>query len=130
MTEKNVDRPPVQAVVRSVGDYTPLPPPSLNGGLYTGAPFAEGAPWRNFPVPPDAGHYLFGNLQGVASAPVAARYMMPGGGLRPGNNTPMIPDDYARSRVPHLNAVCIPEKAFNTVVDNDNRGFRKYIFIE
>ena len=37
-------------------DYTTpiaLPPPQLNGGLYTGAPFLAGAPWANVPMKPD-----------------------------------------------------------------------------
>ena len=34
--------------------YTPPPPPSLNGGLYSGEPFEKGAPWANVPMIPDA----------------------------------------------------------------------------
>ena len=112
--------------------YTAPPPPSLNGGLYTGAPFAEGAPWRNFPVAPDAGYYNFGSLREVASAPTSARYMMPGGGLRPGNNTPLLPSDFANSRIVNLNAICIPPGAFvPSTADpmEDNRGFRGMAYL-
>ena len=109
--------------------FVPPPPPSLNGGLYTGQPFAPNAPWRNFPVEPDAGYYQFGNLKSVASAPAAARYMMPGGGLRPGNNTPLLPADFARSRVPLLNAVCIPSGAFKEQTTDTNNGFRGYSYL-
>jgi len=61
----------------------PAPPRSLNGGLYTGEPFAPGAKWGNVPVVPDADTYT----QNLASA------NPPPGGLavlpsfnRPGNN--------------------------------------------
>jgi hypothetical protein len=91
--------------------YTPPPPPSLNGGLYTGAPFQKGAPWGNVPVAPDAGVYNFTNLP--PSAPALARYMLPGGGFRPGNSSPMIPEAFARSRADGLNMLCIPETPRN-----------------
>ncbi len=70
-------------------EYTmSLPPPSLNGGLYTGRPFAADAPHRNFPVAPDAGYMTFHNLRGAAPPPDAICQPPAGGGLRPGNNTP------------------------------------------
>lgn len=91
--------------------YVPPPPPSFNGGLYTGEPFQTGAPWRNYPVTPDAGYYNFTNLP---DAPVIAQHHVPGGGLRPGNNTPLLPSDFASSRVDGLNAICIPESRLIT----------------
>lgn len=87
--------------------FTPPPPPSLNGGLYTGQPFRAGAPWANVPVVPDAGIYNFTNLP--PSAPRLAKYMVPGGGIRPGNSTPILPQTYLSSRSDGLNAICIPE---------------------
>ena len=90
----------------SAPTFTPPPPPSLNGGLYTGVPFAKGAPWANVPVSPDAGIYNFTNLP--PSAPAMAKFMVPSGGLRPGNNTPILPAEYANSMSAGLNAVCIP----------------------
>ena len=93
--------------------YVPPPPPSLNGGLYTGTPFEPNSGWRNFPVKPDTGYYQFGSLAQVPSAPMAARFMLPGGGLRPGNSTPLIPPAFANSRVNELNAMCIPTEAFS-----------------
>ena len=86
-----------------MSSYEPPPEPSLNGGLYTGEPFAAGAPWRNFPIAPDAGVYAFKGLRGIA--PDAALHMLPGGGLRGGNNTPLISKEYASSRVADLNAI-------------------------
>ena len=38
--------------------YTPPPPPSLNGGLYSGEPFEKNAPWANIPVTPDTTVYI------------------------------------------------------------------------
>jgi len=86
--------------------FTPPPPASLNGGLYTGEPFAKGAPWANVPVLPDSGVYSFTNLP--TSAPRLAKYMLPGGGIRPGNSTPLIPSEFSSQRVKHMNAICIP----------------------
>ena len=58
-------------------NYMPVPPPSLNGGLYTGEPFKKDAPYRNFPVLPDASVYLQENLSNGTNAPNAAKFMYP-----------------------------------------------------
>lgn len=119
----------------SASGFVPPPAPSLNGGLYTGAPFAPNAPWRNYPVKPDAGYYNFGSLAQVPSAPPAAKYMVPGGGLRAGNNTPLIPPEFANSRVNSLNALCIPSSAFAPsatpccdATPNKN-GMRQFVYL-
>jgi hypothetical protein len=115
--------------------YVPPPPPTLNGGLYTGTPFEPNAPWRNYPVKPDAGYYNFGSLAQVDSAPPAARYMMPGGGLRPGNSTPLLPAAFANSRVKELNAICIPASAFAANSAScceskpNQKGLRQYAYL-
>ena len=112
---------------------TPPPPPALNGGLYTGAPFPADAPWRNFPVTADAGFYSFANLNNTSTAPHAALYQMPGNSIRPGNNTPFVPSGYANSKLPSFDAVCVPSQpTLNAcpsayVYDNvacGNMGFR------
>lgn len=64
--------------------YIPPPKPSLNGGLYTGKPFDNNAPWRNFPVTPDAAVYTHLNLRSAKPTPEAC-YQYPGQ-TRPGNN--------------------------------------------
>lgn len=115
--------------------YEPPPKAVLNGGLYTGQPFAQDAPWRNIPIEPDAGVYAFGNLRGLAPEP--ALYMLPGGGLRAGNNTPLLPASHASSRILQLNAVCVPPEAYlptsapvgGSGNDNNNHGFRQYSYI-
>lgn len=84
------------------------PKPTLNGGLYTGNPFPPNAPWRNFPVTPDAGFYSFTNLNRTSTAPHEALYHMPASSIRPGNNTPFVPSDYAKSKLPSFDAVCVP----------------------
>ena len=108
--------------------FVPPPPPTLNGGLYTGAPFAPDAPWRNFPVIPDAGFYNYTNLATVSSALPLAQSMVPGGSLRPGNNTPLMPSDISKSRLSSLNAICMPDSRSNPMkaqmLDPDQaRGF-------
>ena len=89
--------------------YVPPPGPSLNAGLYTGQPFQPDAPWRNYPVAPDAGYYNFTNLSTVPTALPLAQHMVPGGGLRPGNNTPLLPQYLTNSRINPLNAICLPD---------------------
>jgi hypothetical protein len=114
-----------------------IPPPSLNGGLYTGQPFADNAPWRNFPVPPDAGYYGFANLpvtsRDCPRPPADAPYHLPGGGLRPGNNTPNLPRAYTASRDPALNSLCIPrEDPARTAAAEGScpaYGFRQYSYL-
>lgn len=88
------------------------PPPSLNGGLYSGKPFDTDSPWRNFPAEPEAGFYMNAVLPRAwgGTAP-GAQHHLPGGGFRPGNNTPMLPEDVVRgaSRFPGLSLVCAPD---------------------
>lgn len=76
--------------------FVPPPAPTLNGGLYTGEPFARGAPWGNVPVTPDSGYMMFVALRS-ANPPPGAEFHVPGGGLRPGNNTPLLPEAWLAS---------------------------------
>jgi hypothetical protein len=64
--------------------YVPPPPRALNGGLYTGEPFLEGAPWANVPVIPDVDFMTNVNLRS-ANPPPQALFQYPGN-TRPGNN--------------------------------------------
>jgi hypothetical protein len=62
-----------------------IPPPrALNGGLFTGEPFLEGAPWANVPVIPDVDFMTNVNLRS-ANPPTEALFQYPGN-TRPGNN--------------------------------------------
>jgi hypothetical protein len=62
-----------------------LPPKrALNGGLYTGEKFVEGAPWGNYPAVPDVDYMTHVNLR-TANPPDAAVYHYVGN-TRPGNN--------------------------------------------
>lgn len=69
--------------------YMPPPKPSLNGGLYTGEPFAKDAPWANVPVVPDVGYMIHYNLRS-AQPPMDALTQYPGNN-RPGNNYQPMP---------------------------------------
>ena len=66
-----------------------IPPPSLNGGLYTGEPFHENAPHANIPIIPNTGYMIHYGLRS-ANPPTEALYQYPDN-LRPGNNTPLMP---------------------------------------
>lgn len=66
-----------------------IPPPSLNGGLYTGEPFRQGAGHANIPIIPDAGFMTHYALRS-ANPPEEALYQYPAS-IRPGNNTPIMP---------------------------------------
>lgn len=57
--------------------YMEAPPPSLNGGLYTGEPFYQDAPYRNFPVSPDTNTYIEKNLKNGNDPPEHALHMLP-----------------------------------------------------
>lgn len=70
---------------------SPIPERALNGGLYTGEPFAKDAEYRNFPSEPTSATQNHVNLRS-ANPPFLALYHMQVG-YRPGNNTdPEIPD--------------------------------------
>jgi hypothetical protein len=64
--------------------FIPPPPRALNGGLYTGEKFYEGAPWANVPVVPDVNYMTNVNLRS-ANPPPKALFQYPGN-VRPGNN--------------------------------------------
>lgn len=64
--------------------YVPPPPRALNGGLFTGEKFIEGAPWANVPVIPDVDYMTNINLRS-ANPPAQALFQYPGN-TRPGNN--------------------------------------------
>ena len=66
-----------------------IPPPKLNGGLYTGEPFEENAPWANVPVIPDVDYMTFVNLRS-ANPPPGAILQYPGY-ERKGNNYQSMP---------------------------------------
>jgi hypothetical protein len=69
--------------------YIPAPRPTLNGGLYTGEPFAKNAPYANIPVVPDTEHIIHYNLRS-ANPPPEAITQYPGT-TRPGNNFQNMP---------------------------------------
>lgn len=72
-----------------ISSSVPIPPPSLNGGLYTGEPFKKNAPWANVPVIPTVGYMIHYNLRS-ANPPPGAIYQYPGN-IRPGNNHEEMP---------------------------------------
>lgn len=89
--------------------YTPPPKPKLNGGLYTGEPFREGAPWGNVPVVADIDYMIHYNLRS-ANPPIQALYQYPGT-IRPGNNFQAMtglgtPEGYNFGCTPCLKKAC------------------------
>lgn len=70
-------------------DPVGVPPPRLNGGLYTGEPFRRDAPWGNIPVVPDAALLQRDTLLSAGPPPgvVGIQYASD---ARPGNNTPIL----------------------------------------
>lgn len=91
--------------------YSKLPEqPALNGGLYTGEPFMKNAPWRNFPSRPEVCNMIYNNLRRMNVPPSEALYHFPGGGLRPGNNTPELPSEYLKTVTKSdTNHMCVPK---------------------
>lgn len=98
--------------------YVMPPPRALNGGLFTGEPFLEGAPWANIPVIPDTDYMTNVNLR-TANPPPQALYQYPGN-VRPGNNfqnnTGLQPYDGTKAGfdLPY-NFSCIPCQAKTTI---------------
>lgn len=80
----------------NVESSVPPPKPSLNGGLYTGEPFAPGAAYANVPVIPDVSYMIHYNLRS-AKPPFDAIFQYPGGN-RPGNNYQAMPGVTQTSR--------------------------------
>jgi hypothetical protein len=77
--------------VNSQGSRSPVPKRALNGGLYTGEPFAKDAQYANIPVLPFSAYWANENLKSVTNAPQQAFFQMQAG-FRPGNNSdPNIP---------------------------------------
>ena len=100
--------------------YQQPPPPTLNGGWYTGAPFMEGAPWRTHNVTPDVAFMINNNLRS-AQPPPGATSQYPGS-YRPGNNAQSMPgvipykktnDIMCVSRDPQQNLLMIPHHKFS-----------------
>jgi hypothetical protein len=77
-------KPNKKAIASASWSYVPPPPRALNGGLFTGEPFAKGAPWANVPVIPDVDYMTNVNLRS-ARPPTQALFQYPGN-TRPGNN--------------------------------------------
>ncbi len=75
-----------------------IPPPPLNGGLYTGEPFKEELGHGNVPIIPDTGFMTHFALR-TAHPPEEALYQY-SAGIRPGNNTPIMPgvDRYSEGK--------------------------------
>lgn len=112
----------------------PPPPPTLNGGLYTGEPFAKGAPWGNVPVVPDAGYLIHHNLRS-ANPPPGALYQYPGS-IRPGNSSHEMYGIMKLEDRPY-NLYCIDdthkrsndEDMHRSQMEKNNQRFSKYYYI-
>lgn len=75
--------------MESYATFVPPPPPSKNGGLYTGPEPPKNAPWAAIPVVPDVDYMIHENLTS-ANPPPGAIYQYPGN-IRPGNNFQTFP---------------------------------------
>lgn len=92
-----------------------LRPPPLNGGLYTGEPFKEGAEYANVPVVPDSGYIIHYALRS-ANPPTEALYQYPET-VRPGNNTPIMP---GIDKYPEYNMLCVKPHDIDKMKTNCN----------
>lgn len=69
--------------------YVQPPPPTPNGGWYTGARFTSDMPWRNLAVTPDVSSMMNDTLLSANPPPGATRHYA--SSLRPGNNASSVP---------------------------------------
>ena len=76
-----------------------IPARMVNGGLYGGEPFKQGAGWGNIPQVPEA-HLM---VAGLNSVHPGAAQMIPGY-TRPGNNTQTFPD---HQPIPNQQFMCV-----------------------
>lgn len=83
----------------------PPPRPDLNAGLYTGSPFENSAPWRNFPSIPDASYAVQNNLRSALPPPGAST--QPPGTLRIGNSDFQLPTPALKPYSPLHNFMCV-----------------------
>jgi hypothetical protein len=79
-----MSQPLAYAYIEDDAAASSVPPRAVNGGLYTGAPAAPGAPWGNVPIVPEP-HIMAKALVQYAGASERAAVMMPTY-PRPGNN--------------------------------------------
>jgi hypothetical protein len=100
-------------------NYKPIgvPQRKLNGGLYTGEPFAKDALYANVPVLPAAAYWANENLKSSVNVPQQAFYQLQGD-FRPGNNStdPIMPE---LENIPNLNGKCINAICENKGYIND-----------
>ncbi len=88
-------------------NHANIPPFKLNGGLYTGTPFEQNAPWANVPIRPSSAymtHYglTLKNKYDNQTPSMSFYQMTPG--YRPGNNT----DDTITGLVSCDGLSCVP----------------------
>lgn len=81
--------------------HVPVPERLVNGGLYTGETFKEGAAWGNTPIEPDAHVYM----RTYNAMPEAARGHMPGY-TRLGNNYQPMPEHRVFDSSKYANLSC------------------------
>lgn len=88
---------------------SPIPDRALNGGLFTGEPFAKNAEYGNFPSEPTSAHQNHINLRSAKPPHLALYHMQVG--YRPGNNTdaeiPGVVDKTFRSEYTPYTLKCI-----------------------
>ena len=83
MTDPRVQGPPL--VTDKQGDWQHrMPPRHVNGGQYTGTPFASAA-WANVPIVPDAGNMVRNGLR-IGNEPPPGATQQYVSWSRPGNS--------------------------------------------
>lgn len=86
--------------------HVPPPPPSLNGGLFTGEAFHKGAPYGNVPVMPDGAYMHTVNLLSAKPPTEAVYQPPPGAAVRPGNSKNDHPLPHFNQYRPQNNLFC------------------------
>jgi hypothetical protein len=103
--------------------WSPIPPPSVNGGLYTGEPFIKDSPWANVKVKPTWAYMTNQNLRSSSIVPIGALFQMPVN-YRPGNNSddliPGIGDFIGNEKFGPFNFKCTPCFSKVTEVNKSN----------
>lgn len=109
---------------------TPLPPPRLNGGWFTGEPFRKGAGWADVPVRPESGSMMSDTLLSAHPPPGAEAHTP--GFPRPGNNCQTMPN-VRKLSAPYNTIAC--SSSFSSSPDGiaikrQNDRFAKFMYVD
>jgi len=118
-----------EATLTSALENVPyFPKPSHNGGHYTGKPFIPGAAHSNIPMLPDITYTTHIGLRSVDPPPPPEAFYHYASGIRPGNNTPLLPGIKTWQNGKY-GVYCIDVPLEKMMCNANNARFSKYYYL-